>query len=252
MSQLQGGNSNAPIIEDDINDQKYKKPQIFIDQLLKLYSNGMITDQEVRDNVQLIIFGGHHTSAFAVAFSILMLAMHSKIKHRVMDELNHVLGDQSVDADLTIEQINQLTYLEQVIKETLRLYPVAPLLLRHCTEDTKLKNFVLPAGTEVIISAMTVHRRKDIWGDDADEFNPDHFSKEAMSKRNPYSFMAFSNGTRYCPGQRFAFISIKIILAKLLRKYRISTHMRMDDIKFRLEVTCKPIDGVMIEIKERI
>lgn len=87
---------------------------------------------------------------------------------------------------------------------------MALVLLRHCTEDTKLDNFVIPAGTEVAISAITVHRRKDIWGEDADEFNPDHFSREAVSKINPYTFMAFSNGTRNC-------ISIKIMLAKLFR-----------------------------------
>ncbi|XP_055308415.1 cytochrome P450 4c21-like [Sitodiplosis mosellana] len=254
MSQLKESNSNDPIIEkddddDDEDDQKYEKPQIFIDRLLKLYSKGIVTDQEIRDEVNLIIFAGHDTSAFTIAMAIFLLAIHPKIEKRVMKELNEVLGDQPVDADLTMEQVNQLTYLEQVIKETLRLYPAVPILLRHCTEDTKLANCVVPAGTEVVISIMTVHRRKDIWGDDADEFNPDHFSRE--SKRSPYAFMAFSNGTRYCVGQKFAFISVKIILAKLFRKYRISTHLGMDDIKFRLEVTCKPANGIMVEIEER-
>ncbi|XP_055317506.1 cytochrome P450 4c21-like [Sitodiplosis mosellana] len=251
MSQLKDDNNNAATVEGDDDERKYEKPQIFIDRLLKLYSKGIVTDQEIRDQVNLIIFGGHDTSAFATAVAILMLAIHSKVTQRVMDELNEVLGDQPVDADLTMEQVNQLVYLEQVIKETLRLHPVAPILLRHCTEDTKLANCVVPAGTEAVISTMTVHRRKDIWGNDADEFNPDHFSREAMSKRSPYAFMAFSNGTRYCMGQKFAFISIKIILAKLFRKYRISTRLEMDDIKFRLEITCKPINGIMVEIEER-
>lgn len=168
-----------------------------------------------------------------------------------MDELNAVLGDQPVEADLTMDQINQLIYLEQVIKETLRVHPVAPVLLRHCTKDTELKNFTIPAGSEVVISAITAHRRKDIWGEDADKFNPDHFSREQMSKRSPYAFMAFSNGTRYCLGQRFAIISIKVILAKLFRKYRFSTHFEMDEIKFRFEVTCKPTNGIMVEVEER-
>ncbi|XP_031638168.1 cytochrome P450 4c21-like [Contarinia nasturtii] len=244
-------NNNVDAIDDDENNQKIERPQIFINRLMKLHSKGLVTDQEIRDQVDLIIFGGHDTSAFTAAVTILMLAMHSKVEQRVMDELNDVLGDHPADDDLTMDQINQMTYLEQVIRETLRLYPVAPVLLRHCTEDTEVENYVVPAGSEVIISAITAHRRKDIWGPDADEFNPDHFSKEEMAKRSPYAFMAFSNGTRYCLGQRFAFISIKVVLAKLIRKYRITTHLGMDDIKFRFEVTCKPINGIMVEVEER-
>lgn len=250
MSQHKESTNDFPLAKDTDDDQNYEKPQILIDRLLKLYSKGIVADQEVRDLVNLIIFGGHDTSAFTIAMTIFLLATHPDVVSRVMDELNEVLGDQPIDADLTMDQVNQLTYLEQVIKETLRLHPVAPILPRRCTEDTKLTNFVLPAGAEVVISVMTLHRRKDIWGDDANLFNPDHFSKEAMSNRSPYTFMAFSNGSRYCMGQRFAFISIKIILAKLLRRYRISTHLGIDDINFRFEAIVKPTN-IVVEIEKR-
>lgn len=251
MSQLKSENNNATIPEDNESNEKYEKPQIFIDRLIKLYDQGLVTDQEIRDQVNLIIFGGHHTSSFTVSLAIFLLAIHPKVEQRVMDELNDVLGNQPVDADLTMDQINQLIYLEQVIKETLRLHPAGPVLLRYCTEDTKCTNFMIPAGTEVVLSVMTAHRRKDIWGEDADEFNPDHFSKESMLNRNSYAYMGFSHGIRNCPGQKFAYISIKIILAKLFRKYRIFTHLDIEDIKFRLEVTCIPANGIMIEIEER-
>lgn len=237
--------------EEDDDDEQIEKPQIFIDRLLKLYSKGIVSDQEIRDQVHLIIFGGHDTSSFTIAMAILLLAMHPQIEQKVINELNEVLGDQPTDSHLTMEQINRLIYLEQVIKETLRIHPVAPVLLRHCTEDTALENFTIPAGSEIIISAITAHRRKDIWGEDADEFNPDHFSTEATTTRNPYAFMAFSGGVRNCLGQRFAYISIKVILAKLFRKYHFSTNCRMDEIKFRLEVTCKPTNGIIVKVQER-
>lgn len=105
---------------------------------------------------------------------------------------------------------------------------------------------------EVMISILTAQRRKDIWGIDADEFKPERFSKDSPSNRNPYAFMAFSGGSRNCLGQRFAYISIKIILAKLFRKYRFSTHLKMEDIKFQLEITCKPINGILVDVEERI
>lgn len=80
------------------------------------------------------------------------------------------------------------------IFQVLRLFPVGPFLFRHCTEDTQLSNCVIPKGTEVAISVQTAHRRKDIWGEDADEFNPEHFSAEASAQRSSYAFMAFSGG----------------------------------------------------------
>lgn len=110
---------------------------------------------------------------------------------------------------------------------------------------------MIPKGTDIIMSVFTAHRRKDIWGLDADEFNPDHFDKEVSAKRNPFAFMAFSNGPRNCLGRRFATISIKVILSKVLRKYHFSTHLGMEDMKFRLEVTAKPVNGVHVEVEER-
>lgn len=239
-------------MDEDDEDYKYEKPQIFVDRLVKLYYKGIISERQIRDHINLIIFGGHDTSGYTLAMTILMLAMHPDVDKRVLDELNEVLGDYPIDTDLTMEQINKLVYLEQVIKETLRMHPVGPVLMRYCSEDTPIRDTIIPAGTEVVLSVMTLHRRKDIWGEDANEFNPDHFSKEQMATRNPYAYMAFSHGNRNCIGQRFAYNSIKVSLAKLLRKYRFSTQIKMDEIKFSLEVTAKPANGIFVQVEERI
>lgn len=254
IAEFQSGNNIENSIEDEneSESQHYEKPQVFIDRLLKLHSKGLVTKKEMQEHAHLLIFAGHDTSTFTISTAILLLAMHSKIEQRVMDELNEVLGDQPLDVDLTMDQLNRLIYLEQVIKETLRLYPVAPVLLRYCNEDTKLPNFTIPKGTDIVISALSAHRRKDIWSENADEFNPNHFSKENCAKRNPHAFMAFSGGARNCMGIRFAIISIKIVLAKVFRKYRFSTPFGMEDVKFRLEVTCKPTNGIILEVENRL
>lgn len=195
-------NDTIPGIEDE--ETQFEKPQIFIERLIKLRNKEVISDQEIRDQVHLVMFAGQDTSSYTIAMTLLLLAMHPKIESRVMDELNTVFGDLPPDFDLTMDNVNKLTYLEQVIKETLRMYPVAPLLLRHCTEDTELPSCVIPADTEIVISVFSSHRRKDVWGEDADEFNPDHFSKENSSRRSPFAFSAFSNGPRNC-GSSFFF-----------------------------------------------
>lgn len=251
LNEFGDGSTSSTFPEDEDEETQFETPQIFIERLIKMRNKGLINDQAIRDQVHLIIFAGQETSSYTIAMTIFMLANHPEVEQRVMDELNAVLGDLPPDANLTMDHITQLTYMEQVIKEVLRMFPVAPFLMRHCTEDTKLPNFVIPANTEVIISSITAHRRKDIWGENADEFNPDNFDREANSKRNPFAFMAFSNGPRNCIGQRFAFISIKTILAKILRNYRFRTHVRMEDLKFRIEITSKPSNGIIVEVEKR-
>lgn len=197
MAEFDDSNNNDSLDDDD-EERQFETPQIFIERLIRLRNRGIISDQEIRDQVHLIIFAGQDTSSYTISMSLLLLAMHPKIESRVMEELDAVFP---VDCDLTMDHVNKLVYLEQVIKETLRLYPVAPLLLRHCTDDTHLRHFTIPKDTEVVILVSSAHRRNDIWGEDADEFNPDHFDKEVSSKRNPFAFMAFSNGPRNCLGQ---------------------------------------------------
>lgn len=187
----------------DENDEfHFESPKIFIERLIKLRHKKMVTDKDIRDQVNFILFAGQDTSSFTIAMTVLMIAMHPKVEQCVVDELNDVFGNETADIEITMEHVNKLIYLEQVIKETLRLHPVAPMISRRCTEDTPLGNFTIPRDTEIVIPAISAHRRKDIWGENADEFNPEHFSKEANSKRNPFSYIAFSNGARDCLGMR--------------------------------------------------
>lgn len=210
-----------------------------------------MTDDEIKDQVNLVIFGGNDTSAHTASLVILMLAIYPHYQDDVVEELNDIFGDLPVDCPITMEHISKMTFLEQTMRESLRLFGPASVLARHCTEPTKISNCTIPAGVEVVLSVVTAHRRKDVWGADADEFNPDHFSSEQMSKRNPFAYMAFSQGPRNCLGVRFAYISLKIMLAKLLRKYRFKTNIKFDDIKMRLEVTCKLIPGAIVSVEER-
>lgn len=173
-------------------DNQFEKPQIFIERLIQLHYQGLVTEKEISDQVHLMIIGGNDTSAYTTSNTILLLAMHPMKQNRVMDEINSVFGDLPADCIITTDHINRLIYLDQVVKETLRLLPVAPFLMRRCTEDTKMTSTTIPADTEIILSVYGAHRRKDVWGDDAEEFNPQHFSAEASIKRNPYAFLGFS------------------------------------------------------------
>jgi cytochrome P450 len=133
-----------------------------------------------------------------LAYLTLLLAEHPDIQDRVVAEINEHYP--SFDEPLTTEILNCLTYMEMVIKETLRLVPIGPLIAREVKNDLQLENCTLKPGMLMMINIYSLHRRKDIWGDDADKFNPDRFLQENVRKRHPYSFIPFSAGARNCVG----------------------------------------------------
>ncbi|KAL1115983.1 hypothetical protein AAG570_005478 [Ranatra chinensis] len=129
-----------------------------------------------------------------------MLGMHQDIQEKVYDEIMRVFGDS--DRDATMEDLNRLVYMEQVIKETLRRWPLIAILMRSATEDLQLiaGKYKIPAGSTIIVPPSIVHLRRDIYPDPY-KFDPDRFAPENMAKRHKYTFMAFGGGPRSCIGQ---------------------------------------------------
>lgn len=250
---MKEGDDSHQEIEDENDENFYKTPQIFIDQLLRLHNKGIIDDKAIKDQVNLMLLAGTDTSAISTAHVILMLAMHPAVQDRVMEEINRVYSDVPVSAgsSSTYEHIRQLTYMEQVIKESLRLFPIAPFLMRHCRADTKTRHCIIPASATVIVSAHNIHRNPDIWGPNANEFDPEHFEASQMNARGKNTFLSFSRGPRDCIGMRYALISMKTMLVALLRRYKFSTHLKMEDIAMKFEIFTKLVSGDMVEVEER-
>lgn len=141
---------------------------------------------------------GQETSAITVSTVLLMLAMHKNIQEKVVDELKTSIND-SIDFDT----LNQLPYLEMVIKETMRLFPVAAFTLRTTSEDFEVSKYLIPAGANLFLSIYTLHRDKTHWGDDADSFIPERFEAEKFKKIHPYAYVPFT-------GERIKLIIIAI------------------------------------------
>lgn len=149
-----------------------------------------------------MIIAGNETSGLTISYAILMLAMHPDIQERAFEELKSLYD--SPDEYSSYERIQQLTYLDCVLKEVMRMFPVAPFIVRCCIANTKLRTFTIPKDALVMVSLYNLHRREDIWGVDADVFNPDHFSPEQSIGRDPFAFLPFGGGPRNCIGSYFA------------------------------------------------
>ncbi|XP_050525046.1 cytochrome P450 4C1-like isoform X2 [Daktulosphaira vitifoliae] len=224
--------------------------KVFLDKLLELNDQGAnFSDKDLKDQVLTMMIAGSETSALTISFCILMLAIHQDIQDKVYDEIYEVMGNG--DQTLTIEDTVNFVYLEQCIKETIRLYPIFPIILRRVQEDTKITNHIIPKGTTIAISSIGTHRLPEFYPKPW-EFNPENFNPENVAKRHKYSFTGFSGGPRNCIGMKYAMLSMKVTLSTFLRNYSVHTNCKMSDIKLKFEVLMKSVYGYPVTIRPRV
>ncbi|XP_063532703.1 cytochrome P450 4d2-like isoform X2 [Cydia strobilella] len=225
-------------------------PQSFLEMLLE---STQLTDHELAEEALVTTVAGTDTSAVAASFTVLMLSRHPEVQARVYEELCEVLGDSN--RDVTAEDLPRLKYLEAVIKETLRLYPPVPIIVRSVEQDTDLPSgLTLVKGVGVVINIWATHRNPRYWGSDADLFRPERFLEPLM---HPAQFMPFSYGLRNCLGYQYAMMSIKTVLASLFRKYRALPPEGADQttlkkpLRVKFDIMMKDVHKFQIQLESR-
>lgn len=123
---------------------------------IPLFIEGKLGEEEVKQQIEIMLNVGHETTGSSTAYIILMLAMHPNIQEQVFAELQSVFDSQ--DEETTFEHMQKMQLLDRVIKETMRLFPVGPVLERIATADIPISNCVLPKNSCIIISFFTLHR----------------------------------------------------------------------------------------------
>jgi len=231
------------------SEDSYKSPQVLIDQLFRLYFSGHFTEKVVKEQIETVIIAGNETSALTISYTILLLAMHPEIQDRVYKELYEAYDSQTENT--TYEHTQRMPYLDCVLKEGMRLFPVAPFIVRCVCEDTPVSKCTIPKHSIVMMSLYNLHRNEKIWGPNADDFNPDNFLPERAAERDPFSFLPFSGGPRNCIGFQYAMISMKVIMSGLLRRYRYTTDLKMSDLVLRFELTLKLDNKHLVKIERR-
>nr|XP_019562040.2 cytochrome P450 4c21-like [Aedes albopictus] len=230
-----------------------RKPQIFIDQLFSLSdSSRPFTDQEILHNVLTIMIAGNDTSGLGVAHACLFLAIYPEIQQKVYDEVIKHFPSSNIDhLALDADTLRQLEYTEMFLKEVLRHCPVAPTIARQNLKELELDGVRIPAGNLLTFSFFALHRRKDIWGPDADKFDPENFTPGRCDGRHPYAFMPFSSGSRNCIGGRYAMISMKVMIVYIVRSFLLKTELRHSDLKYKFGMTLKLPFAHAIQVHRR-
>ncbi|KZV93250.1 cytochrome P450 monooxygenase pc-3 [Exidia glandulosa HHB12029] len=184
-------------------------------------------DQKViKDEIMNIMVAGRDTTMATLTFAVYLLAEHPHVLARLREE---ILGKFSTNQLPTYDSLRDLKYLRAVLNETLRLFPAVPGNVRQNIDGMLLpsvdrqtgKQHYLPPRTLVSYSVFLMHRRKDLWGPDAEQFDPDRFIDERVSKYltpNPFIFLPFNAGPRICLGQQFAYNEMSFFLVRLLQR----------------------------------
>lgn len=236
----------------DENDVGAKKRLAFLDFLIESAQNGTanITDKDIKEEVDTIMFEGHDTTAAGSSFVLCLLGVHQDIQARVHEELDEIFGDS--DRPATFLDTLHMKYLERVILETLRLYPPVPIIARELTQDVKIvtNNYILPSGATVVVCPFGVHRNPKHYKN-PDVFDPDNFLPENAAARHYYSFIPFSAGPRSCVGRKYAFLKLKVLLSAILREFKVISEVPEQDFVLKADIILKRADGFKIRLEPR-
>jgi len=180
-------------------------------------TNESFTFTEIKDNILVIYFNGHESFSAFLNYTMINIALNPEIQKKMQQEVDSVVGDNNY---VSAENVDKLIYIQNVIKESLRLQP-APLFARYTTKDICLGKYLIPKNTNVQACIYLVHTDPKHWKD-ALKFDPDRWYNidEAQVKKNGY-YMPFSLGSRSCIGQKFVILESITILAMLVHNFNI-------------------------------
>lgn len=202
--------------------------------------NPAFTDDEIIGHIAVFIMAGHETSSNALAWTFFLLSQHPQVMKKLRLELDLNLGDKPP----TYETLKQLTYLDAVIKESMRLLPPVPMSARVVASPVELGGYHLPVGTEVGFSHFHTHHDPAIYQ------NPEAFYPERWEEIKPsaHEYMPFSAGIRACIGMPFALMEIPLILALTLQRYRLEL-IPNAVIDLNVGITISPRNGLPMFIR---
>ncbi len=198
--------------------------------------------EEMVDQVAIFFLAGHETSASALAWALYLMALYPEWQDRLAAEA------QALDTcDFAV--MGKLRLSRDVFRETLRLYPPVPMMVRENECPEQMRNRMVAKGSQLVLSPWHLHRHTRLW-DNPDGFDPARWHTENGNARQRNAYIPFSAGARVCPGAGFAMIEGPLILSRILRDYRISTGAGAAPVPVA-HLTVRAADGIRLRIERR-
>jgi cytochrome P450 len=201
-----------------------------------------ISDRQIRDEVMTMFLAGHETTAVSLAWTWLLLGQYSEIQERVSAEARSVLSAGHASA----ADVPKLVFCEQVIRESMRLYPPAYVIGRRPLEDITIGGHLLPAGTNVLMSQWIV-QRDPRWYEEPLRFYPERWADGLASRLPKYAYFPFGGGPRVCIGNTFAMFEAPLILALMTERFRFEL-VSSPRIRIQPAVTLRPAEPIQMRV----
>lgn len=208
-----------------------------------------LPDANIRAQCITFLIAGHETTSGLLSFAIYFLLKHPEVMAQAHAEVDSMLGTD-IGVLPSYDQVRKLRYVGQILDESLRLWPTAPGFTRYPFQDTVIGGkYPLPKGAAVLVLTPMLHRDPQVWGPDAEEFNPGHFSPERRAALPPDAYKPFGSGPRACIGRQFALQEATLVLGMLLQRFELIDSRRYQ-LKIKETLTIKP-DGLRIKVRAR-
>ena len=215
--------------------------------------NGALSDPMLlADNLMTMLFGGYDTSSITLSYALYMMAKHPNVAAKAREEVLRVLGPNGWPSYDDLH--SGLPYCMAVVKESLRLYPPAPVTTRDLEHPLQLKvnetiTETIPAGTNIYIPIWWIHRSEHNY-DSPEDFDPERFFDPNRAERiHRYAHIPFSGGGRDCIGRRFAMLELVTIFAAIIRRFSFECS---PDYKVTPEChgfVQRPLEGIWLQLK---
>jgi cytochrome P450 len=204
-----------------------------------------MTDRQLRDEVMTQFLAGHETTAVALTWAWYLLAQNPDVENKLMVELEAVLGGRPP----TVADLPSLPYAEQVINESLRLYPPVWAFARMAVRDCEIGEYPVRAGTSVAMSQWVMHRDARYF-DRPDEFIPDRWTDEFIKQLPKFAYFPFSGGPRVCIGSSFAMMEAVLLLATMAQRFHFSL-VPGYSVELWPTITLHPKNGMPMVLTQR-
>nr|WP_174734983.1 cytochrome P450 [Mesobacillus harenae] len=205
-----------------------------------------MTDSQLRDELMTIFLAGHETTANALSWTLYLLSQNPEAEQKLYEELDEVIGEGTIAP----EHFTGLSYTQNVISESLRLYPPAYVIGRQVDESVDIGDYHIKKGEMILISQYVMQRKPEYF-EEPNEFRPERFENNFIKSIPAYAYFPFGGGPRVCIGNHFAFMEMVLVLACISQRFQLKPAFDASSIKTQPLITLRPKPGLPVVLKKR-
>lgn len=225
------------------------KAETGIDIISVALSSGTFDEENLVDQSMTFLGAGHETTATALQWAVYALCKNPHVQSHLRDEIRANLPSLDDPTPISAAAVDNLPYLNAVCNEVLRFHPSVPMTIRKAIRDTSLADMYIPKDTTFTICPQILNRLEELWGPDANEFDPDRFMGPGKANTggavSNYAFLTFLHGPRGCIGQGFAKSELACLIAATVGRFHMELKFPDAKLEIREGATVSPKDGVL-------